>query len=222
MTVRFSSRNQSDSSSWDRFVRRQLRACARLPGRRAAFPRGRGGLLIVDPQRFFCDESSPAFLADWPQIAPRIRLLADAFRRRELPCRVSRQLGPDPGRRPAFDAFFSRPLSADSPWSALLPEWNDDRESVLIKDSFSLFAPGAPGYPGPVNWLAICGVRLDRCVLASLLGAHAAGIIPLLVADAVAAGDRKLHAAALRLVASGHGILLHSRELLRWLEKSVP
>lgn len=201
------------------FILNLLDHCSQLPGRRSPLPSGRGGLVVIDPQRFFCDPDSPGFLRDWPSIESGIQSLGEAFRRKNLPARTSRFLGPEPGKRPVFDAMFSRPFAPDDPLTELLPHWQTPCwQPSVTKDSFSLFAAGDPGFPDDLTWLALTGVRLDRCVVASLFGAHAAGIIPLLVADCVAAVDRETHRSVTRLIADGHGLVVTAAELLQHLE----
>lgn len=173
-------------------------------------------LVVVDPQRLFCDPASPAYLPAWARACPNLLALAEGFLASGRGVHVTAHLSPQDLPDPAFDALFARRLAPGDPLAALLPPfdgWPAGRR--LEKPRFSLFScPRAEEALAGTRHLVLAGATTNLCVLASCLDAAARGFVPVVVADACAARSEALHEAALATIASGHGFVADTAAVL--------
>lgn len=173
-------------------------------------------LLILDAQRLFFDPSSPAFVEDCITCVPAIERLVAAFRSRGMPIIATRHAHPEGDNGGTMAMFWDRLQSPDDPLSQMAPMCcdlkivNKNRLSAMNVRSVKREAKNA-------GTVVITGVQTHLCVLATTVHAASMDIRPVVVADACAARDKKLHLDALRIIASGHGYVVSSMELIEAL-----
>ena len=185
----------------------------------------RAALLIVDLQRYFLEETSPAFLPAAPAIKGNVLRLVAAFRRSGRPVLFTRHADP-PGRGgEAMRAWWGRTLDAASPLSALVPELAPrSGEPVIVKAAYSAFDGTeleSELAARSVGALAIAGVLTHLCVETTARAAFAKNFPPVVVADATAAPDLDLHLGALRALGHGCARIVRTEEVLQGLGEAA-
>ncbi len=196
-------------------------------GRRPLADLSRSFLLLVDIQRLFVDPSSPAFLPSWPEAELGVRRVLDAARTHGLPIGWSRHLHPssDPGG--TIVHFFGRVIEENSPLAELAP-WLERHPEELVMDKTR-----HPAFMGTdlteiiarkgCDSIVIMGVQAPLCVTATAIWAGALDIVPVVVADCLAAKNEDEHESALVTLASGLAHVVTSTELLAaWWDSFRP
>jgi nicotinamidase-related amidase len=179
---------------------------------------GSAGLLLLDAQRLFVDEASPAFLPSWPAVRSNFLALAghaEAGRRLAV---VTRHLHPDGDAGGSIMHFFGRLLVEGDELSRLHPDMKAfGGARVLEKRRHSAFSNGALDpllRERGIRTLLIAGVQTHLCVLATAVEAGTRDFIPVVVADATAAGDEDRHRAALTALSGGLAGIMTTREVI--------
>jgi isochorismate hydrolase len=180
---------------------------ARVLGRLAA-SRGRtrlppvldasAALLMLDPQRIFVDEASPAFLPSWKGVEPNCTALVEHAAATGRVTIVTRHVHPPRDDGGTLLHFFGRLI----------------RET----DELSGLVPGMQGRPGvevvtKARHSAFSVDGLDRDLRRRGIG----GLLPVVVADATAADDEGPHLAVLEALSGGIACIMSTREVIqRW------
>lgn len=192
----------------------------------------RSALVIVDMQNDFCHENGAFSQAghDTSQaravLEPiqRLRACAHDAGVPVVLVRVSHSgWTDDPAWRARFDGLPtarrpSGPVTAQGSWGAefygLDPSPN---ELVITKHRYSAFAhtPLALALRAKeVSTLVIVGVQTEVCVLSTARDALEQGVLPAVVADAVATPDANAHEAALQSVRARMGLVVSVDDVL--------
>jgi nicotinamidase-related amidase len=179
---------------------------------------GSTGLVLLDPQRLFIDEASPAFLPAWPAVRENFMALAGHAAARSRLIVVTRHLHPadDPGG--SIMHFFGRLLVEGDELSHIHPDVKACGDAAVIeKRRHSAFSNGALEpllRERGIRTLLVAGVQTHLCVLATAVEAGTRDFIPVVVADATAAGDEDQHRAALTALAGGLAGIMTTREVI--------
>lgn len=188
---------------------------AGLRGRRISVPPGRTALIVIDPQVIFIDPHSPACLASWSAVAPNVVMLVKTFVERKLPVAITRHLDVSSVNR-STELFFPRRITRDDPLSEIAPAFTEFLPFVEVVEKSKFQAPvdRLLSVLNRCDNVVVTGVQAQLCVLATVLGLGAAGIIPVVVADGIAAPGIQDHIAALRVMAAGHACILTAEEVM--------
>jgi nicotinamidase-related amidase len=180
-------------------------------------------LLWLDPQKIFISEESPAFLPAWQAVRRNCLLLAGRARRLGRLMIVTRHVHPQGDGGGSVMHFFGRLLRGDDPLSLLAGEAAElagDGQGLLEKPRHSAFSSGRLEEifgEGGIRSVLIMGVQAHLCVLATAVEAGTHDFIPVVVADATAAGSEMEHRAALEALSGGLACLMTTREVMeRW------
>ncbi len=174
-------------------------------------------LLLVDLQRIFVDPASPAYLSAWNSAGPVCRVLLADARRFGVPVLWSRHVHPDSDEGGSIQHFFGRLIRGHDPLSELSSDCGvapDDR--VIHKSRHPVFYGTNLSQillDAGIFVLIIAGVQAPLCVTATAVWAGATDLIPVVVADAVAAKTQQEHEAALVTLASGLAHVATSSEI---------
>ena len=184
------------------------------PGRKQPIVPSNPGLLLIDPQRIFCDSRSPAYCHGWSTAAGNALALCALFFELGRPVAVTRHLQDGNG---ISNRFLPRPIRRDDPLSELIPEITSifPEKTVVEKDRFNALAgPEVLSRFLDCAELILIGVQTHRCVLATALAAADSGFVPVVVSDACAAPTFADHRRALSVLAAGHAAVRTTGEII--------
>jgi isochorismate hydrolase len=190
-----------------------------LRGRRRPFVPGRTGLIVIDPQALFTESLSPGYLPAWKAVEPNVFRLVELFIERGLPVLFTRHIDV-PGTGLVKQHFFPRPIVDADPLSRLAVKFQKylPLVEVIEKTTFHVSLDMLPiGFAG-CDTIVLAGVQAHLCVLATALAVAAGGVIPVVVADGIAAPDQASHQAALRVLGSGHASIVSTCEVVAALD----
>ena len=187
--------------------------------RDSAFQARRAGLLVVDMQRFFLDPKSPAYMEAAREAFPAVRGLVRAFRQAGRPVAFAVYAT---ARGGPMSRWWRKRCPRRSPWTRLgegleaLPG-----ERIFVKSGYSAFRGTACARhvaARGVSDLVVAGVMTHLCVESTVRDAFDEGLRVFVPREACAAADRRLHAAALSVMAAGFAYVRPERELRAALE----
>ena len=193
----------------------RVRLLSGLPG--ARLPKGLSspGLVVLDLMRLFCDPASPAFLLSYAAIKNGLFNLVDLMTARGRPVLFTRHAHEDGDDGGLIGRMYGRLQRAGDPLNELVPEARrripPGHEAIKNRHSPFFAKPAARLFAG-CDSLLIAGVQTHACVLATALDCARLGLVPLVVADACASKDARLHRRALDILASGHAYVLAADE----------
>jgi len=184
-------------------------------GRAVPAELGRTVLLAIDLQALFIDPSSPAYLPAWAAAESRAFGLVEAFLNRRFPVVFTRHVHDTGDSGGVLGHFFDRLLLRDDPLSQLTPRAAGFSPPAIIheKRTHAAFAEAVPRAVARADTAVLVGVQSHLCIMATALDLARLNVIPVVVADAVAAPTEELHLAALRVLASAHAHVVTSDEL---------
>lgn len=179
---------------------------------------GSTGLLLLDPQRLFVDEASPAFLPAWPAVRQNFLALARHAAAGSRLVVVTRHLHPVDDEGGSIMHFFGRLLIEEDELSQIHPDMKAcGGAQVIEKPRHSAFSSGALEpllRARGIRTLLVAGVQTHLCVLATAVEAGTRDFLPVVVADATAAGDQVQHRAALTALSGGLAGIMTTREVI--------
>jgi len=169
----------------------------------------RAALVVMDMQRYFLDERSPANLPAAGAIIDNVNSLIAGFHDAGLTVVFTRHS--DPAGQQAGDVleqWWGRRLEPGSRWVELSPAIHVGPDDLIIdKRSYSAFE--GTGLEEDlrekgVDTLVLAGVQTHLCVETTARHAFTLGMMPVVTLDATAAPDLDLHLGSLRGL--GHGL----------------
>lgn len=175
-------------------------------------------LLVVDMQRYFLKPSAAAFLDPPPELVTNVLALVGHFRKIDRPVIFTRHANRKDRPQGQINRWWGDSLPFDGdPESEL-----DDRikrrsdETLITKETYSAFEGTALDSvlkKLSVRNLIICGVMTNVCVDTSARHAFLLGYQPVVVEDACAGKDRRLHEASLSCLAYAFAYTPKTHEL---------
>lgn len=205
--------------SLDRWTHELMRSLEGSKGRvRLPALDGSAGLLLLDPQRLFVDEGSPAFLPSWPAVKRNVMALAGHAEAMGRLVVISRHLHPADDHGGSIMHFFGRLLVEEDELSRLHPDMEECRGArVIEKRRHSAFSNGALEAmlrDRGIRTLLIAGVQAHLCVLATAVESGTRDFIPVVVADATVSDDEPRHRAALTALSGGLAAVMTTKEVI--------
>ena len=180
-------------------------------------------LLWLDPQKIFISGDSPAFLPSWEAVRHNCLRLAGQSRRLGRLLIITRHVHPPGDDGGSVMHFFGRLLREGDPLSILADEAAElagEAGYLIEKPRHSAFSSGRLREvlrEGGIRSVLIMGVQAHLCVLATAVEAGTSDFIPVVVADATAAGSEGEHRAVLEALSGGLACIMTTREVLeRW------
>ena len=191
------------------------------------FKANKMALLIIDMQYDFLAEGAPVFCIGGLEMIPRVKQLAEACRKQNIPVIYTREVhhpsGVDMGREldgnepdHCLDGSKGAEIHQD-----LKPQKGDYLVNKVRYDAFlgtelSLLLNGLGVFPG--HTLIICGVASNVCVHYTSAGAHQRDYRIKVVEDCCAGSSREEHEAAMRQVNYlQHGSRVKLQEALNFI-----
>ncbi|MHC4941456.1 MAG: isochorismatase family protein [Planctomycetota bacterium] len=192
------------------------------PYTRHRFERGILGekpmLVVMDMQRFFLDEDSPASLPAGQAILPRIKDLVEAFRAHRHPviftCHRDR---PNDTKGP-MARWWRRLMLPDDPLTALHPDLAcGPGETLLIKHQYSAFFETRLEVlmrQLRVETCVIAGVMTHLCCESTARDAFMRGFNVVAIVDGMVTLNEALHLSALQSLVHGFAVPALSRDVI--------
>ncbi len=179
---------------------------------------GSAALLLLDPQRLFVDEASPAYLPSWPAVRKNVLALASHAESKGRLVVITRHLHPADDGGGSIMHFFGRLLVEDDELSRLHPDMEECRGARVIEkrrhSAFSNAAVEGVLRDRGIRTLVIAGVQAHLCVLATAVEAGTRDFIPVVVADAAVSDDEHRHRASLTALSGGLAAIMTTREVM--------
>ncbi|MFH1435376.1 MAG: cysteine hydrolase [Pseudomonadota bacterium] len=175
-------------------------------------------LLLLDPQKIFVSGDSPAFIPGWKAVGGNcLALLKHAAGMGRLSV-VTRHIHPPEDSGGSILHFFGRLIRDADPLSAVADDMGCLREAhVMTKSRHSAFSNDRLDgmlRERDIKTVVIGGVQADLCVLATAVEAGTRDFIPVVAADATAAGSERQHVAVLEALAGGLACVMSTREII--------
>ena len=177
-------------------------------------------LLIIDMQRYFLDERSHAYVTSAVPIIARIKRLADAFNRMNLPVVLTRHINTKEDAA-MLGRWWSDMITEDDELSEISPMLNSLSSTVISKTQYDAFykTPLEEMLRGKgVNQLVICGVLSHLCVESTIRSAFVHGFAVFFPIDGSASYSKEHHFATLLNLSHGFAVPVLTEELLKILE----
>ena len=172
-------------------------------------------LIIMDPQRVFCDNSSPAFIPSWPKCRENILKIMPKLKEFGVGVALTKHIMEDRIRYIPFENFFDRKLTNMDPLSEIEDTFLSLDIAIFEKDNFSIFSSrGIDHILTSMDYIIFCGVKAENCITSSVLDCGNFGITPIVVADGICGDNFRNHEAVLRIISCGHGYVVTSDELI--------
>jgi len=174
-------------------------------------------LLIIDMQRYFCDEDSHAFVDDVPKIIPNIQSLLDHFRGTDRPVFFTsfsvKEGEPDP-----IADWWEDTVKEGSEQAEITKELSPQDGEVIIRkptyDAFIRTELESHLRDLGIKQLVITGVLTNFCCETTARSAFCRGFDVFVVSDAAAAYDEEAHLASLKNLAWGFATVVEARDII--------
>ena len=175
-------------------------------------------LLLLDPQKIFVSEESPAFIPGWKAVAGNcLALLKHAAETGRLSV-VTRHIHPPEDSGGSILHFFGRLIREGDPLSEMAEEISGHHKmQVVTKSRHSAFSNDRLAgmlKERDIKTVIIGGVQANLCVLATAVEAGTRDFIPVVAADATASGSERQHLAVLEALTGGLACIMSTREII--------
>lgn len=179
-------------------------------------------LLVMDMQRLFIDESSPAFIPAGRTVTAPVIDLIKAFRKRKLPVIFTRHVDHPNDTRGPMCRWWNHLVKPDDPLSELHPAFVEGSSEIVIrKTQYSAFESTRLEVLLKrlrISSLPICGVQTHLCCDTTARAAFMRGFEVIMVIDAMATLNESLHLGSLGNLVHGFASPALSRDILFGIE----
>ncbi len=175
------------------------------------------GLVVLDLMRLFCDSASSAFLPAYFGIEERLFHLVDIMTAAGRPVLFTRHAHENDDGGGLIGRMYGRLQRAGDPFNELVAGAKRRIPPALeiIKNRHSAFSnETAIQLFQACDSVLIAGVQTQACVLATALDGPRLSLVPVVIADACASKDERLHLETLDVLASGHAYILKADEAI--------
>lgn len=190
------------------------------PHRKITFDPHNACLAVIDMQRFFCRETSHAFVPVSTAIIPQVNALIEGFVTAGSPV-FATYYAVRKHEAPSMALFWKHPLKEEEPLAAL-----DDRLKLpsniklFRKPTYSAFVStdfGETVLATGCQQIVICGVMTHLCVETAAREFFCRGLLVFIPVDATGTLNEELHLCSLREAAHGFAVPTKTDSLLATL-----
>jgi isochorismate hydrolase len=189
--------------------------------RKIRFHPEEAALLIIDMQRYFIEEDSHAGLPSAVPIIPRIKKLAEAFKKVRLPIILTRHLNTQQDAN-MLAQWWADVITEESELSEITPELNLPNATIIIKTQYDAFYQTTLEKvlrEREVSQLVITGVMTHLCCETTARSAFVRGFKVFFPIDGTAANDENHHWGTLLNLSHGFALPVLMKELQTSLEE---
>jgi len=176
-------------------------------------------LLVIDMQKYFCDQMSDARVPDAGALMKRIQQLIKGFRTKKLPVFFTRHID-DTEKGSLMFEWWSQNILADDPHSALSDEIPVDDGIVLDKHQYDAFLYTdleKPLKKCKITQVVICGVLTNLCCETTARSAFMRGFHVFFLDDGTRTYTEDMHKATLLNLSYGFATIVNTQDVLRAL-----
>ena len=176
-------------------------------------------LIVIDMQRYFCQENAPAYSPRFEAIIPQVQKLIDAFENAGLPIFATRYYSSSP--HDPVVRWWNTSLPKESEWFDIDSRLKLGSATILDKNLYGTFS--STDIDGKLrdagcDAVVICGVMTDLCCETTAREAFQEGYNVLFAADGTATGSDLLHIGTLATLAHGFAYIIDTDNIIRLLE----
>jgi len=176
-------------------------------------------LLVIDMQKYFCDQMSDACVPDAGMLMKKVQQLIKSFRTHKLPVFFTRHID-DTEKGSLMFEWWSENILADDPHSALSDELIIASDIVITKHQYDAFL-----YTDLVEQLqkreikqvVICGVLTNLCCESTARSAFMRGFHVFFLDDGTRTYTEDMHKASLLNLSYGFATIVNTQDVLRAL-----
>ncbi len=173
-------------------------------------------LLVIDMQRYFCQEDAPAYSPRFESIIPQVQKLIDAFSELNYPIFATRYYSSD--RQNPVVRWWNAELPKESEWFDIDSRLKLGDAKILDKDLYGTFSSTSIDEKlrnAGCDAVVICGVMTDLCCETTAREAFQKGYDVLFAADGTATGSDLLHIGTLATLAHGFAYIIDTDNIIR-------
>lgn len=179
----------------------------------------RSALVVTDMQHYFLDADSHAFIPSALAIFPKIQLLINFFRQRDLPVIFTRHVNTMEDAA-SMASWWKDLIAPGSPESRIIEGLALNNDTIIEKNQYDAFhespLEGILKEKGAEH-LVIAGVMTNLCCETTLREAFVRGYLPVMPVDATATYNRHLHSATFTGLAFGFCPVMTTTEVINRL-----
>jgi nicotinamidase-related amidase len=196
---------------------------ARSPRRRAIrFNPRHSALLILDMQAYFLDPSSHAYIPSANAILPGIKLLIQAYHKRNLPVIFTRHLN-TPQNAGSMSTWWRDLIASEHPFSRIISELRGYEGEIIHKSQYDAFYNTGLKqilHNENVTQVVICGVMTHLCCETTARSAFVHGFDVIFPVDGSATYNEDYHRATLLNLSHGFATLTLVKDLIDSLQQT--
>jgi isochorismate hydrolase len=180
----------------------------------------KSALLIIDMQKYFCDESSIPFVPSVPAIIPKIKQLINAYRAKNLPVIFTRQVN-TPEDAGMMAKWWKHTISPESDLSKITPEFNIENSQLFDKAQYDAFYnTGLESFlkEKKISQLVITGLLTHLCCETTARSAFMRGFETFSCVDGTVTYKEIYHLSSLINLAHGVSTLTMCDEICKKLD----
>jgi len=190
--------------------------------KRQEFIPQKSALIVIDMQKYFCDESSHAFIPSVTAIIPKIKLLIDSYKTKNIPVIFTQHINTSENAG-MMQKWWGDVLFLSSELSQIIPEINIENSHLIKKSQYDAFYNTDLEVflsKNNISQLVITGVMTHLCCETTARSAFVNGFQSFLCIDSSATYNEDFHAAAMLNLAHGFSELTLSSEICNKLNKT--
>ena len=193
----------------------------RLYSKKQLFNPSNTALLILDMQKYFLDPKSHAFIPSASCIIPRIKTLAEYFKKKDLPVFLTRHLNSNENAG-LMKTWWRDIIREDNSMSEIIPELKQLNFPIIKKSQYDAFYQTSLEdflRDRNVEQLVVTGVMTHLCVESTIRSAFIRGFTVFLPIDTTATYSKEFHLASIINLSHGFAIPILSKSINKTLEE---
>lgn len=172
-------------------------------------------LLVIDMQKYFCQEDAPAYSPRFEAVIPQAQKLIDSFSELNYPIFATRYYSSSP--HDPVVRWWNTALPKESQWFDIDSRLKLGNTKILDKDLYGTFS--STDIDGKLrdvgcDAVVICGVMTDLCCETTAREAFQEGYNVLFAADGTATGSDLLHIGTLATLAHGFAYIIDTDNII--------
>ena len=177
----------------------------------------KSALLVIDMQKYFCDESSIPFVPSSPAIIPKINRLIEEYNSKKLPVIFTRQMN-TPLDAGMMAKWWKYAISPESEMCEITPELITDNALILDKtqyDSFHNTNLESVLKEKNISQLVITGLLTHLCCESTARGAFVRGFETFYCIDGMVTYKEIFHLSSMINMAHGCSSLVMTEDICK-------